>query len=269
MTIYAISDLHLNHKINREALKQVGNYPDDWLVLAGDICESEDVFIEMLELLTQRFYKIFWVPGNHDLWTIKKNGGYLSGEPKYLYYVELCRKYSVLTPEDPYEQINIEGQNYIFAPLMILFDYSFRPNEIKFEHAINWAMEAGIVSSDEMMLQPEPYPSIVHWCYNRVEYTEKRLQEVADQGKLILINHYPLIERTVHLPRIPRFSMWCGTKKTHNWHKKFPVEVVIYGHLHIRGTYFIDNVRFEEVSLGYPRNWNQNLTIDSYFRKIF
>ena len=31
--------------------------------------------------------------------------------------------------------------------------------------------------------------------------------------------------------------------------------VVVYGHLHIRNTQFREGVRFEEVSLGYPQQW--------------
>jgi hypothetical protein len=30
---------------------------------------------------------------------------------------------------------------------------------------------------------------------------------------------------------------------------------VVTGHLHVRRTDFIDGVRFEECSLGYPRQW--------------
>jgi hypothetical protein len=31
--------------------------------------------------------------------------------------------------------------------------------------------------------------------------------------------------------------------------------VAVYGHLHIPRTITVDGVRFEEVSLGYPREW--------------
>lgn len=32
---------------------------------------------------------------------------------------------------------------------------------------------------------------------------------------------------------------------------------VIYGHIHLRGTTRLDGVRFEEVSLGYPKQWRR------------
>ena len=37
MRLLAISDLHLSHPANRAALAGLGSYPDDWLLLAGDI----------------------------------------------------------------------------------------------------------------------------------------------------------------------------------------------------------------------------------------
>jgi hypothetical protein len=49
--------------------------------------------------------------------------------------------------------------------------------------------------------------------------------------------------------------MWCGTRLTDDWHRRFDVAVVVYGHLHIPRTTWRDGVRFEEVSLGNPREW--------------
>jgi hypothetical protein len=36
---------------------------------------------------------------------------------------------------------------------------------------------------------------------------------------------------------------------------RFRAEVVVTGHLHVPGTLWRDGVRFEEVSLGYPAQW--------------
>ncbi|HDQ71984.1 MAG TPA: metallophosphoesterase [Chloroflexi bacterium] len=73
----------------------------------------------------------------------------------------------------------------------------------------------------------------------------------------------------VQLPRIPRFSIWCGTRQTERWHVRFSASVLVYGHLHVRGTRFRDGVRFEEVSLGLsPWNWSQEDGIRPYLREI-
>ena len=85
---------------------------------------------------------------------------------------------------------------------------------------------------------------------------------------LVLINHFPLRQDLAVLPRIPRFSIWCGTRRTEDWHLRFRADVVIYGHLHIRATHFRDGVRFEEVSLGYPQNYDPHRGIEPYLRQI-
>jgi hypothetical protein len=43
---------------------------------------------------------------------------------------------------------------------------------------------------------------------------------------------------------------------------------VVSGHLHIRSTRHLDDVRFEEVSLGYPPQWNAARGVGAYLRQI-
>jgi hypothetical protein len=39
--------------------------------------------------------------------------------------------------------------------------------------------------------------------------------------------------------------------------------------MHMRGTQYRDGVRFEEVSFGYPRDWNNARGLAHYLRQIF
>ena len=78
----------------------------------------------------------------------------------------------------------------------------------------------------------------------------------------MLVNHYPLQRDHAVLPRIPRFSPWCGTRLTEGWHQRFRAVAVVYGHLHVRCSFEQDGVAFHEVSLGYPGQWNG--AIDDY-----
>jgi 3',5'-cyclic AMP phosphodiesterase CpdA len=277
MKLYAISDLHVGHKINRNALEALPPHLDDWLILAGDIGETQEHLQYTLKLLTKRFARLLWVPGNHDLWTTRNrpdgsDGGNdeerLRGEEKYRTLIAICRKYGVLTPEDPYIMWAGEGGPALLVPLFVLYDYSFRPDTVAEEDAVAWAEETNVVCSDEYSLHPDPYPSRSAWCRERCLYSERRLQEVPPGTPLILINHFPLRENLVRLKRIPRFSLWCGTKRTEDWHTRFPAAVVVYGHLHMRATDYQNNVRFEEVSLGYPPQWRQERGVEGYLREI-
>jgi len=153
------------------------------------------------------------------------------------------------------------------APLFVLYDYTFRPDGV--DDPIAWAVETGVLCHDEIVLHPDPYPSRQAWCAARLAITEARLEEAASHGgRLVLVNHFPLRREHAVLPRIPRFSIWCGTRATEDWHRRFPVDVVVYGHLHIKVTHWLDGVRFEEVSLGYPRDWDQKVGVEGYLRQI-
>ena len=268
MKLWALADLHLRYEVTRRALEALRPHPYDWLIVAGDVGETEEHLRYALAVLTRRFARLFWVPGNHDLWTIPSKPDDTRGDAKYRRMVSICRDYGVITPEDPYVVWPGRGPRCILAPLFVLYDYTFRPDDIPVDQAIAWAAEDNLLCSDEVLLHSDPYPSKAAWCEARVKETEIRLEEAAKRGPLVLINHFPLRQDLAVLPRIPRFSIWCGTRRTEDWHLRFRAEVVIYGHLHIRGTYRRDGVRFEEVSLGYPQNWDPGRGIEPYLRQI-
>lgn len=277
MKLYALSDIHLGSALNAQALETLESYPDDWLILAGDTGETVEHLRRALDILTRRFGKVIWVPGNHDLWTIDPSDRPLSGEHKYRRLVEVCREFGVLTPEDPYavwqgpaanDNANGDG-GVVLAPLFLLYDYSFRPAHVPDGDAVRWAGASGIRCTDEDLLDPAPHRSRQDWCALRVQLAEQRLERATAGGeRVVLINHWPLREDLLTARSISSFSLWCGTRSTEDWHLRFNAEAVVYGHLHLAGTLYRDGVRFEEVSLGYPSEWDNALGINSYLRQI-
>jgi 3',5'-cyclic AMP phosphodiesterase CpdA len=242
--------------------------PDDWLIIAGDTGESPAHLDYVLRTLYTRFAKLIWVPGNHDLWTPPSLAADKRGEAHYRRLVDLCRTYGVLTPEDPFAVWPGEGPRTAIVPTFLLYDYSFRPDTVAEADAVAWAAEHGIRCVDEDLLDPSPYPSRQAWCHARLEYTRSRLDAIPPDTRIILVNHFPLREDHAVLPRVPRFKIWCGTKATETWHRDYPIDTVIHGHLHIRNTQRLDHVTFEEVSLGYPRQWNTQRDVRDYLRRI-
>jgi Calcineurin-like phosphoesterase len=248
--LWAISDLHVGYEENRRAVQGLGSYPDDWLIIAGDTGEAPVHLDFVLRTLQPRFKQLVWAPGNHDLWTPKTLEAGKRGVAHYERLVALCNRYGVLTPEDPYAKWPGDGPTRAIVPTFLLFDYSFRPPSITRDNAITWAEASGIRSAA------------------RVDATETRLSALPTDVRLIVANHFPLRADLAVLPRIPRFSIWCGTTKTNDWHRRFNIEAVVYGHLHLRSSRQIDGVRFDEVSLGYPKQWNQQKPLAEYLRRI-
>lgn len=268
MRLWAISDLHVGYEENRRAVERLAAAAEDWLILAGDTGESPAHLDFVLKTLTPRFAQIIWAPGNHDLWTPRSLASDKRGVAHYERLVRLCQRYGVLTPEDPFAVWPGDGPRTAIVPTFLLYDYSFRPDDIALEHALDWAAATGLRCADEDLLAPSPFASRIEWCQARVAETEHRLDAIPRDVKIVLANHYPLRREHAVLPRIPRFSIWCGTRLTEHWHSRYNLRTVVYGHLHIRKSHTIGETGFEEVSLGYPKQWDTSRAPSSYLRRI-
>ncbi|RMI32607.1 metallophosphoesterase family protein [Nocardia stercoris] len=268
--LLAVSDLHLGHTGNREVVEAIRpDSPDDWLIVAGDVAEKPAAVRWALATLRDRFAQVIWVPGNHELWTTARDPAHRRGEGRYLHLVDMCRALDVVTPEDPYPVWSGPGGPARLVPMFLLYDYSFLPAGTRSkQEALALAQSRGSVATDEQLLISDPYPSREQWCAQRVDYTRGRLDALDPAEPLVLINHFPLTRRPVERLLRPEFALWCGTERTADWHRRYNVRCVVYGHLHIRRTDEIDGVRFEEVSVGYPREWQRHGLPEPLLREI-
>lgn len=257
--LLAISDLHVGYPENRAfALSLRPADPGDWLIVAGDVGEIFADVGYVLATLADRFARVIWTPGNHELWTLPSDPVALRGVARYEALVTVCRRFGVLTPEDDFPVWPGPDGPVTVAPLFTLFDYSFTfaPDGAGARAgALDRARAAGLTCADEERLHPDPYPSPEAWCQARVAASAARLAGVP--GPVVLVSHWPLLRAPAEALRHPEFAPWCGTELTDGWHRSFPVTAAVYGHLHIPRTTFHDGVRFEEVSVGYPREWRR------------
>lgn len=230
-TLWAVSDLHVTFAQNR-AKVDVLSGPDDWLIVAGDVAEKIPVVVEALKSLKDRFARVIWVPGNHELFNRRSER--VNGKARYRALVGELRAIGVDTPEDPFPVFD----GVTICPLFTLYDYSFArpgltPDNAKFK------------LDDELAIAP--YVDIRQWCAERLDYSRARLDEV--KGPTILINHWPLVIEPVQGLDV---ALWSGTTATRDWAVKYRARAVIYGHLHTPNELRIDGVPHIDVSLGYP-----------------
>jgi 3',5'-cyclic AMP phosphodiesterase CpdA len=258
-SLLAVSDLHVGFSDNRPLVEAlVPRSAGDWLIVAGDVGEFVADIEWALGLLASRFAKVIWVPGNHELWTHRRETIDLRGTARYQYLVDLCGRLGVVTPEDPYPVWEGPGGPAVVAPLFVLYDYTFRPDGAATKaEGLAIAYASGVVATDEALLHPDPYDGIDEWCAARVELTQRRLSELPAGLPTILVNHFPLIREPTAVLRYPQFAQWCGTVATADWPSRFNAVTVVYGHLHIPRTIWQDGVPHVEVSLGYPREWQR------------
>ena len=269
-SLLAVSDLHVSYAENRRVLDGLRpESPDDWLIVAGDVGEVFGDIERALALLRARFGRVIWAPGNHELWTHPADPVRLRGVERYQALVRMCRDQGVITPEDDYPVWRGAGGPVTVAPLFLLYDYSFRvPAAHTKQESLRIAYAAGVVCTDETMLHPDPYPDRESWCWARLAETQRRLAATDESFPTVLVSHWPLVREPTDVMWHPEFAQWCGTDRTAQWHRRYRAAVAVYGHLHIPRTTFYDGVRFEEVSLGYPREWGRRPSPPRPLRRI-
>ena len=268
MRLLAISDLHIGYPENRayaDALAPAD--PEDWLIVAGDVGE---VFADVgfvLASLANRFAKVIWAPGNHELWTLPSDPVALRGVARYEALVKVCRRFGVLTPEDEFPVWDGPGRpghgRAAVRPLRLLVRRRAdradvgRPSDGRSEGggAARTRTPPGSSPPTRDACSPTPYPSVADWCRDRVAATEARLAAVdgpdgagqplaADPGaageaaapglRPVVRDHadgrlaHPLpgARRRLRPPAHPAAAEY-------------------------------DGVRFEEVSVGNPREWRR------------
>ncbi len=160
--LLAVSDLHVAYPQNRQLVGELRpRSAEDWLLVAGDVGERLPDIEWALRTLSERFARVVWVPGNHDLWTHRTDPVQLRGEERYRRLVEFCQGLGVLTPEDPYPVWDGPGGPVRIVPLFLLYDYSFRPDGARTKaEGLARAYDTGVVCTDERWLHPDPYPSV-------------------------------------------------------------------------------------------------------------
>jgi predicted phosphodiesterase len=296
--LLAVSDLHVGYPENRAYADSLAPAdPGDWLIVAGDVGETFADVGFVLASLASRFATVIWTPGNHELWTLPSDQVPLRGVARYEALLKVCRRFGVVTPEDDFPVWDGPGGPVTVAPLFTLYDYSFLPGAAtgaglpspgpadtgpadtgpadtgpadpeagadadtdarRRSAALAAAQASGVAAADEGRLHADPYPSVAAWCRDRVAATERRLAAV--DGPVVLASHWPLLRDPVQALRHHAYAPWCGTTATADWHTRHRALACVYGHLHIPRSTRHDGVRFEEVSVGYPRQWQRRGT---------
>ena len=69
--VFCVSDLHTDHEVNLSWCKSLAastTFEHDVLIVAGDVSGGHAILEETLRLLVGAFHRVYFTPGNHDLW---------------------------------------------------------------------------------------------------------------------------------------------------------------------------------------------------------
>jgi predicted phosphodiesterase len=236
MRIFACSDLHTDFAENRRRLQQLSSisYLKDVVVVAGDIADDLKVIAWTLRLLRSKFYKVFYVPGNHELWVRNTQGNSVE---KFHQILSLCDDIGIYTRPDRAGETSIVPLFSWYAPD---FDDNTTTDVATLEgwadfYFCKWPEEVQSVSDYFLkMNEPnirtykEPVITLSHFLPRR---------ELLPSVSKLRFKELPLVACSPGLDRHIRALNSL---------------VHVFGHSHINCDQVIDGVRYVHNPFGYP-----------------
>jgi hypothetical protein len=121
MRIFVTSDLHADFKENWDLLESLDGacYRDAALIVAGDVGHRLHTIRATLSLLRSKFQRVFYMPGNHELWVRGETGDSIE---KLHHVLDLCDELDVET-----RPARVGG--YRIVPLFSWYDDSLDSEE--------------------------------------------------------------------------------------------------------------------------------------------
>lgn len=118
MRIFTISDLHVDYPENLSWALELSRaeYANDVLILPGDVSDDFDLLTRVLKHLQNTFAKVFFVPGNHELW-IDRDHHDCSLE-KFEAILALCEQLEIHTQPAVVDRVTV-------VPMFSWYDFSF------------------------------------------------------------------------------------------------------------------------------------------------
>lgn len=235
MRIFVGSDFHVDHKENLLWIEQLSrqDFQQDLLLLVGDVANELPLFTHVMTLLSERFCKVLYVPGNHDLWVKRSEIG--SSFDKLDAIKALCRDLNI--GMEPYVR-----ENTMIVPLNGWYDYSFG--------------NPGQVLKNAWM------------DYRRCDWeghSDVQISTIFDNGNIIpdttgfktIISFSHFLPRLDLMPaRLPEKYHFLfpvlGTTKLEAHIRTLGSQLHFYGHSHLNRRVVIDGVTYINNAFGYP-----------------
>lgn len=254
MRIYALSDLHVDFSGNRtwvESLSRV-DYRQDVLIVAGDISHQHHHLVWTLEALRERFARVFFVPGNHDLWLSRED--YPDSLAKWWALRRLCETL----------EVEVEPARIAHGPWIVpLLSWYTLPGGGEDTLARGRPPEG-----TELSVWTDTH--LIRWPHGVADHPAARLVALnglptALDGPVISFSHFlprgellsavwPPGRTPSPRRRIPfNFSWVAGSQVIETQIRRLGASIHVYGHQHRNRRRRLDGVVYLSHCLGYPR----------------
>ncbi|XP_022994628.1 uncharacterized protein LOC111490283 [Cucurbita maxima] len=261
LRVFVLSDLHTDYQENMNWINCLSSvkYRDDVLLVAGDVAESYSNFVSTMALLKDKFERVFFVPGNHDLWCRREGDNYLDSLEKMSNVYDACSSLGVDTNPAILNGLGI-------VPLFSWYHESF-DTEMDIEgirvpslemvckdfHACKWPAD---LSNEGTSL------ALFFDAMNEKNHLIiEEIQRTCSQ--IITFSHFvPRLElcpekRMLFYPKLPKIIgsdyLEDRIRSIHRRSKESISACHVFGHTHFCWDQTIDGIRYVQAPLAYPR----------------
>jgi len=237
MRIFALSDIHVDFDANARWIASLStlDYRDDFLILAGDISDSLHLLEMSLIRLANRFRKVFYVPGNHDLW-VGADDGKKTSLDKFKEIREVMENCGV-------SGAALHGETISIVPLLGWYDYSF--GEPSDELKATW-----------MDFRQCKWPQHFRMCKITSYFTAMNHPLTRPANNIVIsFSHFlPRIDVMPHyIPERHRIVYpVLGSNTLERQIRMLHSDIHVYGHSHVNRRIEIDGITYINNAFGYP-----------------
>lgn len=280
--IFAISDIHVDIKENLRLVESWSgsDFRNDVLIVAGDVTDNTSLLKTVLKSLVEKFSKVCYVPGNHELWIRQTEDAscYEDSIGKFHSIREICETIGVHT-----RPTKVQCCNDNAAWIVPMFSWYAKPeddfenslyvagemedaelsNKIWMDnHMCKWPSLKETVSqyfanlNEEFLTQSYDAPviSFSHFLPRQdlISASEEDIMKVDEERRKLTL---PALDN----PRAQgsqiqfNFTRFAGSKSIEKQIRRLGSKVHVYGHQHRNRDRVIDDVRYISFCLGYPR----------------
>lgn len=242
MRVFAVSDIHLDYEENRLWLSNLSDvdYRSDVLILAGDISDEIRLIEWCFILLQRKFLKVFFVPGNHDLWVHRTQG--MTSFDKFRFLGQLAKEHQICTETHHYGPLSI-------VPLLGWYDYSFgSPSDQLLQswvdfRACQWpdAMTAQDITAHFLNLNQSVLP-----VRNEVIISFSHFVPRIDLMPDYIPARYRYVYPVLGSAALDRQARQLQARR----------HLHVYGHSHVNRGVTVDNIEYTNNAFGYPSEQN-------------
>ncbi len=237
MRIFTISDIHGDYDVNLKKVEAISavEYKNDVLLVPGDLSHKLSLSIAILKLLKARFSRVFFVPGNHDVWLDR--GDFEDSLKKFEHLLNVVHDHGIETGPCRLGTV-------VLLPIFSWYDYSFAMPEAS--HKMVW--------SDLVRCKwPLELESLTTHFLGM-----NRSLPVHEGDTVITYSHFvPRID--ILSPRlvnhIPHIIPFLGSESIDRQIREFQSQIHIFGHLHYNLNVKKDGVLYINNALGYPHEY--------------